>query len=126
MPDTSTRKLAEAADTAIHDAYRALGTALLRVEDLKLGILREPDINPFRPEHDEVFEMYLDLSKRFQATREEIRNRCGPAQPLLPGPAPRTDEPHEKSKIGKNVKEKVLGKDKKNEEVGRFPHFHSL
>jgi len=99
MPETSTEKLVEDVDTAIRDAYHALRTALHKVEDLKMKIIRRPDVNPFGPEHDEMYKMYLDLSKRFQTTREEICGRSGVVQPRLPtqGPAPRTDEP----RIGK-------------------------
>jgi len=99
MPETSTEKLVEDVDTAIRDAYHALRTALHKVEDLKMKIIRQPDVNPFGPEHDEMYKMYLDLSKRFQTTREGIRG-CGDlAQPRPPtqGPVPRTDEP----RIGK-------------------------
>lgn len=95
MPETSTETLTEDVDAAIREAYHALRTALHKVEDLKMKIIRKPDVNPFGPDHDEMYKMYLDLSKRFQATREEIRDRSGLAQPRppTPEPAPRTDEP---------------------------------
>jgi hypothetical protein len=95
MPETSTKKLAGDVDTAIRDAYHALRTALHKVEDLKMKIIQQPDsANPFGAEHDEMYKMYLDLSKRFQTTREEIRDRSGQVQPRppTPGPAPRADE----------------------------------
>lgn len=103
MPETSTEKLAEDVDTAIRDAYHALRTALHRVEDLKMNLIRQPDVKPFEPEHEEMYKMYLDLSKRFQEMREEVHDRShGLGQPQHPtpeppDPAPRTDEP----RIGK-------------------------
>lgn len=99
MPETSTEKLAEDVDTAIRDAYHALRSALHRVEDLKMKIIRQPDVQPFGPEHEEMYKMYLDLSKRFQEMRDEVRDRGDLAQPRppTPGPAPCTDEP----RIGK-------------------------
>ena len=95
MPETSTERLTEDVDTAIRDVYHALRTALHRVEDLKMNIIRRQNITPFGPEHDEIYKMYLDLSKRFQETREEVRNRSDLTQPQppAPGPAPRMDEP---------------------------------
>ena len=97
MPETPTTKLAEEVDTAIRDAYHAIRTALHKVEDLKMGIIRQPDVNPFGPEHDKMYEMYLDLTKRFQTTREElsVRDRSCLAQPRppTPGPPPNVDEP---------------------------------
>lgn len=112
MLETSTKALAEDVDTAIRDAYHALRNALHKVEDLKMRVIREPDVKPFGLEDDEMYKMYLDLSKRFQTTREEIRDRSGPALPqppapipepapppppaptLAPVPVPRTEEPH--------------------------------
>ena len=95
--ETPTKEQAEEVDTAIRDAYRAIRTALHKVEDLKMGIIRQPDVNPFGPEHDVMYDRYLDLSKRFQTTREElsVRDRSGLAQPRppTPGPAPDVDEP---------------------------------
>lgn len=88
MSETSTEKLAEDADSAIRHAYHALRTALHKLEDLKMKIIRQSDAKPFGPEHDEMYEMYLDLSKRFQTTREEIRDRSGLAQPRPPTPEP--------------------------------------
>jgi len=96
MPETSTEKLAEDVDSAIREAYQALRTALHRVEDLKMTIIRQQDAKLFRPEHEEIYRMYLDLSKRFQETREEIRDRNPSDQPRppTPSPVPRTpDEP---------------------------------
>ena len=95
MAETSTEKLAEDVDTAVRDAYHALRTALHRAEDLKMKIIRQPDVKPFKPEHDEMYQMYLDLSKRFQEMRKEVRDRSGLAQlrPATPEPAPRTEEP---------------------------------
>lgn len=97
MAETPTKKLVEDVDTAIRDAYCAIRTALHKVEDLKIGIIRQPDVNPFGPEHDEMYRMYIDLSKRFQTIREElsVRDRSAHAQPRppTPGPAPNVDEP---------------------------------
>lgn len=92
MPETLTGKLAEDVDAAIRDAYHALRTALHKVEDLKMKMIRQPDVKPFGPEHEEMYKMYLDLSKRFQETREEIRDRSPTVQPQppTPGPAPCT------------------------------------
>jgi hypothetical protein len=98
MPETPTEKLVEDVDTAIRDAYHALRSALHKVEDLKMKIIRQPDTKPFGPEHDEMYKMYLDLSKRFQATREEIRDRTGQLQPRAPtprAPTPRAPTPRE-------------------------------
>ena len=86
MPETPTKALAEDVDTAIRDAYHALRNALHKVEDLKMRVIREPDVKPFGQEDDEMYKMYLDLSRRFQATREEIRDRSGPALPQPPAP----------------------------------------
>ena len=97
MPETSTEKLAEDVDTAIRDVYHALRTALHGVEDLKMRMIRQSDVQPFRPEHDEMYKMYLNLSKRFQEMREEVGNHSDPgqSQPPTPArPAPHTDEPH--------------------------------
>ena len=96
MSATSTEKLAEEIDRAVRNAYQEIRTALNRVEDLKITLIGKGDMkSPFAPEHDEIYAMYLDLSKRFQETREKVRGRSGPAQPRPPtsGPAPRTDEP---------------------------------
>ena len=93
---TSTEKLAEDIDGAVRDAYQAIRAALNRVEDLKMMLIGKTDIKaPFTPKHDEMYTMYLDLSKRFQDTREEMHRRSGPAQPRppAPSPAPRTDKP---------------------------------
>ena len=98
MPETPTENLVEDVDTAIRDAYHALRSALHKVEDLKMKIIRQPDTKPFGPEHDEMYGMYLDLSKRFQATREEIRDRTGQLQPRAPtprAPTPRAPTPRE-------------------------------
>jgi hypothetical protein len=88
MPETSTKQLVDDVDTAIRDAYHALRTALHKVEDLKMKLIRKPEANPFGPEHEEMYRMYLDLSKRFQATREEIRDRSNLVQPPPPTPEP--------------------------------------
>lgn len=86
MPETSTKQLVEDVDSAIRDAYHTLRTALHKVEDLKMQLMRQPESNPFGPEHDEMYRMYLSLSERFQATREGIRDRShgvtesGPSQ----------------------------------------------
>ena len=95
MPDTSTKRLVEEIDTATRDVYQALRTALHKAEDLKMEIIRQPEGNPFGPEHDEIYKMYLDLSKRFQELREEICDRCDPvrSQPPTPEPAPHVEEP---------------------------------
>ena len=96
MPATSTEKLAEDIDRAVRNAYQEIRTALNRVEDLKITLIGKGDMkSPFAPEHDEIYAMYLDLSKRFQETREKVRGRNGPAQPRpsTSGPVPRTDEP---------------------------------
>ena len=53
-----------------------------------MKIIREPAPNPFGPEHEEMYEMYLDLSKRFQEMREEIRDRSDLVQPPTPTPEP--------------------------------------
>jgi hypothetical protein len=62
-----------------------------------MKIIRQPEANPFGPEHDEMYQMYLDLSRRFQATREEIRGRSNLIQPPpptpIPEPAPRAEQP---------------------------------
>lgn len=88
MPETSTKQLVDDVDTALRGAYHALRTALHKVEDLKMKIIRQPEANPFGPEHDEMYKMYLDLSKRFRATREEIRDRSNMVYPPPPTPEP--------------------------------------
>ena len=95
MPDTSTKRLVEEIDTATRDVYHALRTALHKAEDLKMEIIRQPEGNPFGPEHDEIYKMYLDLSKRFQELREEICGRCDlvRSQPPTPEPALHVEEP---------------------------------
>ena len=97
MPEISTSSLVEGIDSAIRDAYQAIRTALHKVEDLKMEIIRQPAANPFGSEHDEMYQMYLDLSRRFQATREEIRERSNLVQPPpptpTPEPAPRAEQP---------------------------------
>jgi len=93
MLETSTKALAEDVDTAIRDAYHALRNALHKVEDLKMRVIREPTVKPFALEDDEMYKMYLDLSKRFQSTREEIRDRSGPALPQPPAPIPEPAPP---------------------------------
>src|ERR1700679_4028837 len=75
MPEASTKRLVEDLDTALRDAYHVLRTALNKAEDVKMKMIRQPEANPFRPEHDEMYKMYLDLSKRFQEMHEEIRGR---------------------------------------------------
>lgn len=111
MAETSTKKLVEDVDNAVRDAYQAVRTALHKVEDLKIAIIRQPDVNTFGPEHDEMYKMYIDLSKRFQTIRDELSVRDNsslvqpppqlPPQPPprpptpgpTPGPAPDMDEP---------------------------------
>jgi len=93
MLETPTKALAEDVDTAIRDAYHALRNALHKVEDLKMRVIREPDVRPFGQEDDEMYKMYLDLSKRFQTTREEVRDRSGPALPQPPAPIPESAPP---------------------------------
>jgi hypothetical protein len=92
MPETPAEKLAEDVDAAIRDAYHAIRTALHRVEDLKMDVIREPQGRPFKPEHEEMYNMYIDLTKRFQEMREEVRDRSDRTQPRppTPGPAPHT------------------------------------
>jgi len=87
MLETPTKALAEDVDTAIRDAYHTLRNALHKVEDLKMRVIREPNVKPFGQEHDEMYKMYLDLSRRFQTTREEVRDRSGPTLPQPPTPA---------------------------------------
>jgi hypothetical protein len=96
MAETRTKRLVKDIDTATRDAYHALRTALYKVEDLKMEIIQQPGDNPFGAEHDEMYKMYLDLSKRFQDLREEIRDRPGnlvQAQPSTPEPPPRVEVP---------------------------------
>lgn len=96
MPVISTEELAEDIDSAIRDAYQAIRVALNRVEDLKITRIGKVDIkSPFAPEHDEMYSMYLNLSKRFQEMREEVHGHGGPAQtrPPTPGPTPHADKP---------------------------------
>lgn len=95
MSETSTKQLVEDIDTATRDAYHALRMALHKVEDLKMKIIRQPESNPFGPEHDEMHKMYLDLSKRFQEMREEIRDHSNlvQSQPPSPEPALHVEEP---------------------------------
>lgn len=95
MPETSTKRLVEDLDTALRDAYHVLRTVLHKAEDLKMKMIRQPEANPFGPEHDEMYKMYLDLSKRFQEMREEIRGRTIPVQlqPPTPEPVPHFEEP---------------------------------
>lgn len=95
MPETSTKRLVEDIDTAIRDSYHALRTALHKAEDLKIKMIRQPETDLFGQEHDEMFKMYLDLSSRFQETREEIRGRSNlvRSQPPTPELTPRVEEP---------------------------------
>ena len=95
MSETSTKRLVEDIDTATRNAYHALRTALHKLEDLKMKIIRKPEANLFGPEHDEMYKMYLDLSKRFQEMREEVHGRTNlvQSQPPTPEPAPRVEEP---------------------------------
>ena len=104
MPEASTSELAEEVDTAIRDTYHALRTALHKLEDLKMKIIRHPQATPFEPEHDEMYKMYLDLSARFQTTREEIRERSGLVQPQSLTLVPRVEEqPIPKSPVKRNL-----------------------
>ena len=102
MAENSTKQLAKDVDTAIRDTYHALRTALHKVEDLKMQIIEHPEINPFGPQHNEMYKMYLDLSARFQATREEISSRAGPVQVQAPtpepAPGPHMEEPRQATK----------------------------
>lgn len=88
MPEASTKQLVEDIDTAIRDAYHALRTALHKVEDLKMKVIRHPEANPFGPEHDEMYKMYLDLSARFQGMREDVHDRANLARSKSPTPEP--------------------------------------
>ena len=97
MPEISTKQLVEEVDAAVLDPYKALRTALRKLEDVKLKNVRQPEPSPFGQEHEEMHKMFLDLWTRYQAMREEVRDRAGVAQPQprvpTPEPAPRVEEP---------------------------------
>ena len=76
--DIQTSGLVEDVDIAIRDAYQALRTAVHKLEDLKMRVIRGPVVKPFGQEHDVMYKMYLDLSARFHVTREEICDRHSP------------------------------------------------
>jgi len=81
--DMKTSGLVEDVDAATRDVYHALRTALHKLEDLQMRVIRGPDAKPFGKEHDKMYKMYLDLSARFQATREEM---CDYGSPATDGP----------------------------------------
>jgi len=96
MADISTEQLAEDVDSAIRNAYGSLRLALHKLEDLKMNIIRQPHANPFETVHDQMYEMFLELSRRLEATRAELRDRSQskaqpesqPEPPLQPQPQP--------------------------------------
>ena len=75
--DIQTSGLVEDVDIATRDAYQALRTAVHKLEDLKMRVIRGPGAKLFGQEHDVMYKMYLDLSARFYTTREEICDRHG-------------------------------------------------
>jgi len=82
MANTSTEQLAEDVDAAIRNAYGSLRLALHKLEDLKMNMIRQPDVNPFGTVHDQMYEMFLELSRRLETMRAELWDRSqGKVQP---------------------------------------------
>ena len=125
MTAISTEQLAEDVDAAIRNAYGSVRLALHKLEDLKMNVIRQPDANPFGTAHDQMYEMFLELSRRLETMRAELRNRSqaevrtgAQPGPPLPKPQPpslvtgvtpvanirvRTGKPNRRSKIQPHV-----------------------
>ena len=88
MTTISTEQLTEDVDTAIRDAYTSLRVALLKLEDLKMSMIREPCTNPFEMGDDQMYEMFLELSRRLETMRAELRNRSRAKTQPKPQPQP--------------------------------------
>ena len=98
MTAISTEQLAEDVDAAIRNAYGSVRLALHKLEDLKMNVIRQPDANPFGTAHDQMYEMFLELSRRLETMRAELRNRSqaeaqSRAQPGPPHPKPQPPSP---------------------------------
>ena len=94
---TSTEKLAKDVDAAIRKAHCSLRVVLEKLDDLKIDMIQQPTARPFDTTHDQMYNLFLELSRKVQATRAELRDRHRtqvelqlgpPLQPQLQLPVP--------------------------------------